>query len=188
MAVDLGMSTNTVSGAIAHLEELGWVSVIRSRAAGRQAVNQYIVNGEAMSGRGERDRDVAVSATGDVAVSATELHPALTTSKNHIAAPPRNQWWDALVSVFGEPSNGQRALYGRVATLVSSRWEPSEIPTRAARLAELWGPEKVTVASLEKHWSRFDAAIGGVTASDVEAFSRERGRAETIRRLSDDTG
>jgi hypothetical protein len=46
----------------------------------------------------------------------------------------------------------------------------------------------VTVASLETHWSRFDAAVGNVTDDDIAEVARGAVRAATIRRLSDDTG
>jgi hypothetical protein len=106
---------------------------------------------------------------------------------DQIAATPRtaNPWWDATVEIFGIPSPNHRKLYGRFVAM-AQEWEPAQIPERAAKLAALWGHKTVTVASLEKHWSRFDAAIGQVTDSDVAEFTAAQEREASIARLSDD--
>ena len=101
----------------------------------------------------------------------------------------RNPWWDTTVEIFGEPTEGQRKLYGRFVAMVSDgelKWGTNEIRRRAALLAELWGHRTVTVASLEKHWSRFDGAISNVTDSDVEAFTAAQDREAMLERLSDE--
>ncbi len=123
---------------------------------------------------------------GSVDATPPVLDPSLP-SVLPIAATPRtaNPWWDATVEIFGIPSPNQRTLYGRFVAM-AQEWEPSEIPTRAAKLAELWGHRTVTVASLEKYWSRFDAAIGQVTDADVEAFTAAGDRAATLERLADE--
>ena len=97
----------------------------------------------------------------------------------------RNPWWDTTVEIFGEPSEGQRKLYGRFVAMVEDK-EPSEIRTRAALLAQLWTHKSVTVASLEKHWSRWDAQIGQVTDADVEAFTAAQDREAMLERLADE--
>ena len=108
------------------------------------------------------------------------------------AATPRNPWWDVTVELFGEPTEGQRSLYGRFVAMASAirtalpQYGSDEIRRRAGLLAELWGVKAVTVASLEKHWSRFDAAIGQVTDADVEAFTAAGDRAATLERLADE--
>ncbi len=105
-----------------------------------------------------------------------------------IAAPPQtNAWWDVTVNLFGEPTANQRSLYGRfVAMVQAGPWPPGEIRRRAGQLVELWGVKSVTVASLEKHWSRFDAQIGSVTAATVEAYAAAEDRAATLERLADE--
>ncbi len=108
---------------------------------------------------------------------------------SELAATPRqrNLWWDATVIMFGEPTETQRSLYGRFTAMVErGGWSPSDIPDRAAKLAALWGHKTVTVASLEKHWSRFDAAIGQVSDDDVGEFIAAERRAANIARLSDE--
>ncbi|KKK80250.1 hypothetical protein LCGC14_2825380 [marine sediment metagenome] len=109
-----------------------------------------------------------------------------------IAATPRNPWWDITVELFGEPAEGQRSLYGRFIAMASAGDKPppqygsDEIRRRAGLLAELWGVKAVTVASLEKHWSRFDAAIGKVSDEDVEAFTDAQDKAAMLERLADE--
>ncbi len=99
---------------------------------------------------------------------------------------PRNLWWDELVALFGEPTTETRQrLYGRITALVSDQ-PVSEVRIRAAWIVENWGHEKLTITSLETHWSRFDAAIGQVSDADVEAFTAAGDRAATLERLADD--
>ncbi len=101
----------------------------------------------------------------------------------------RNPWWDVTVELFGEPAANQQTLYGRfVAMVQAGSWPPAEIRRRTGQLGALWGVKAVTVASLEKHWSRFDAQIGSVTAATVEAFTAAEDRAATLERLADDAG
>ena len=104
-----------------------------------------------------------------------------------IAPTPRNLEWETTVNIFGEPSEGQRTLYGRfVAMVKAGGWDFEEIAYRAGKLAELWGRKSVTVASLEKHWSRFDAQIGQVSDADVEAFTAGKDREAMLERLADE--
>jgi hypothetical protein len=94
---------------------------------------------------------------------------------------------DALVAVCGEPTqkNGW-ALINRVATMIRDRGGiPADVLERAGLMAKDWGAEKVTLASLEKHWGRYDPGkIGRLTKADVEAFARDnedKARAERRR-------
>lgn len=141
------------------------------------------------------DTQVLVSTQDEVTINEV-------TNSEIAATPPRNPWWDVTVELFGEPAANQRSLYGRFVAMVSNpkarmrasdpdtspeRWyRPNEIRRRAGLLAELWGVKAVTVASLEKHWSRFDAAIGQVTDADVEAFTAAEDRAAMTARLADE--
>ena len=107
--------------------------------------------------------------------------------EERLAARQRNLHWDALVDLFGEPAANQRALYGRlVATVKAGGWGDAEFDRRAAYLATLWGPEKVTVASLEKHWSRIESKIGSATSDEVTAYTEAYRRGVTIARLTDE--
>ncbi len=100
---------------------------------------------------------------------------------------PRDPWWDYLVGIFGAPTKSRRSLYNRVLKTVKEQ-EPEEIPRRVAKLVEMWGQDRVTITSLETHWSRFDAQIGQVTDADVGAFTAGKDRKAMLERLADDAG
>ena len=150
----------------------------------------------------QSDPDSVASEADSVASEANEPAPSATrpvlpvpssTPVLPIAATPRNPWWDVTVELFGEPAANQRSLYGRFVEMVASQtaelpvpYGPREIRRRAGLLAELWGVQAVTVASLEKYWSRFDAQIGQVSDADVEAFTAAGDRAATLERLADE--
>jgi len=88
-----------------------------------------------------------------------------------------NPIWDTLCDLYGDPSEPQRKLYGRVtAYLARQGADPPEIRHRSALIIEEWGTKAATAASLEKHWSRYDAEVGNVSDSDVTRFKREQKR------------
>ena len=106
--------------------------------------------------------------------------------EERMATRPRNPWWDVTVELFGKPAANQQALYGRFVDMANKDWPPNEIRRRAGLLADLWGVKAVTVASLEKYWSRFDGQIGQVTDRDVEAFTAAEARTAMVERLADE--
>lgn len=200
IADDLHINKSTVGAAIRQLGAEGWIEIHQEQVDEHKQRYAYTVYGtrparlfdetvrsDEPTGRFIRPVD-ETARTGRNSQPDRSDKPDVTINNQHPTTPNktlavRNAHWDALVALFGEPSNGQRTLYGRVAQLVQD-WPPEEIPHRAGRLAEMWGPEKVTVASLEKHWSRFDAQIGNVTAEDVAVYTAEQERAATIARLT----
>ena len=190
VARETGMTEKTVRRAVSALEEFGWIEVERTYnpTEEKHEVNRYTVWGTKEGVGYEIPQGGAVANPPGGVPDTTELQPtSLTTSNELVAATPRNAWWDATVRIFGEPSAGQRALYGRFSAMVADRgFRASEIPSRAALLTELWGHKSVTVASLEKHWSRFDGAIGQVTDADVEAFTAMQNREAMLERLADE--
>ena len=98
----------------------------------------------------------------------------------------RNPIWDTLVELFGEPAPTRRKLYGRVtAYLVDQEATPDLICERAARIVTDWGPEKLTLTSLEKHWSRFNGLAGQITEADVVKAKRLQARRELRAALED---
>ncbi len=186
IAAETGMGRNTARRGIEVLEDAGWVEVEREYdpATQKHDVNRYTIHGTRV-GSG-RTQGVPEVDPGGGATTDTELDPVLTTSTElQVAATPRNPWWDATVALFGDPSGNQITLYGRFVTMAKD-WPPAEIRRRAGQLVELWGVKSVTVASLEKHWSRFDAQIGSVTAETVEAYAAAEDRAATLERLADE--
>ncbi len=193
VARETGMTDKTVRRAVSALETSGWVNVERTYnpAEERHEVNRYTVWGtkggvgyELLQGGDTVDPPGGVPDT-------TELDPSLTTSTELVASNgekterPRNLWWDELVALFGEPTTETRQrLYGRVTKLVSVA-PVSEVRIRAAWIVQNWGHEKLTITSLETHWSRFDAAIGNVSDADVDAFTAAGDRAATLERLAE---
>lgn len=95
----------------------------------------------------------------------------------------RNPIWDCLVELFGEPAPTRTSIYGRVTEyLTEQQATPDLIRQRATRIVTDWGPQALTLTSLEKHWSRFDGLAGQITRSDAEAAQRRQER-EQRRRL-----
>ncbi len=85
----------------------------------------------------------------------------------------RNKIWDTLVELFGEPAPTRRALYGRVTQyLTDAGATPDLIRQRATRIVTDWGPETLTLTSLEKHWSRFDGLAGQITRGEAARARR----------------
>ncbi len=100
----------------------------------------------------------------------------------------RNEVWDTLVELFGPPSPTRTALYGRVTKyLTNENATPELIRQRATRIVTDWGPEKLTLTSLEKHWSRFDGLAGKITQGDaaraLRATEREQKQAWVAEQL-----
>ncbi len=98
----------------------------------------------------------------------------------------RNEYWDILVALFGEPSPQQRGLYGRLVKMVrEGGWYPHELSRRAGFLIGEWGKDKVTAASLETHWSRIEGSVAGVTDDDIAEAARRQVKDDTLARLTE---
>lgn len=67
---------------------------------------------------------------------------------------PRNETWDALSAIFGEPTTrSAQKVRGKVcASLRSARASPAEIETRARRWPLHFDSATLTDLALEKHW------------------------------------
>ncbi len=92
--------------------------------------------------------------------------------------------WDTLVELFGAPTPPLRRMYGRVTKyLASQRATPELVRQRCAAILELWGARALTVASLEKHWTRFDGMVGSLTPRQVEAALTEKAHDDYRRHL-----
>ena len=96
----------------------------------------------------------------------------------------RDEWWDTLTELLGKPTPNQTALQGRlVARVKADGHPPNEILLRAERLAAMWGPEKLTLASLEKHWERMGVPLAGITKQQMADNQRQRELADAMRSL-----
>lgn len=98
-----------------------------------------------------------------------------------IASKPRDELWDTLTELVGEPGDALRSVQGRfLKRLRAEQATPDEIRLRAERLVLMWGPEKLTLTSLEKHWGRMGTSIAQVSKADVDRAAR---RAEMARAM-----
>lgn len=96
----------------------------------------------------------------------------------------RDEYWDTLTDLLGKPTPNQQSLQGRlVARIKADGHPPGEILVRAERLAAAWGPEKLTLASLEKHWERWGVPLAGVTKQQMADHQRQRELADALRSL-----
>ncbi len=63
------------------------------------------------------------------------------------------------------------SLYNRIATWIRDQGgTPDDVRDRAGRIAAEWGVKAATPAALEKHWTRYDAAVGQVSDDSVEEY------------------
>lgn len=98
--------------------------------------------------------------------------------------PNRNQIWDTLVSIYGEPTPPQRSLYGRVTKFLTEQdATPNDIQLRAQALVAKWGPDTNTVTALEKHWNFLASPAGTLTESSVEEYHAEVQRQRRLAEL-----
>lgn len=87
----------------------------------------------------------------------------------------RNEIWDTLVYLFGEPMPAQRTLYGKVcAELREAAATPSSMLQAATRMATEWGRKTITPSSLAKWHNRFTGAVASLPDSPAEAESALR--------------
>lgn len=96
----------------------------------------------------------------------------------------------AITDVCGEPTTKSGwSLVNRFATMIRERGDPPEsVALRATLMAQEWGPGKVTVASLEKHWGRYDPGrVGRLSQDEIDDYQQQV-RDMQFRRKLDDIG
>lgn len=101
-------------------------------------------------------------------------------------AKPRNPLWDAITDLLGPPSQSQTKLQGAlVAELADKGVTPDEVRRIGGRIAAAWGPAKLTLGSLRKHWTRFADTnpLAHVTDADRDRFTAEQARQARRARL-----
>ena len=113
--------------------------------------------------------DTTVATGGDISVSLTRT--SLNENQLNEPALRRNELWDALVSIFGNPPASQRSNYGKVVKELHELGATAEdVQIRAVRLVDTWGAGKLTINSLLKHWARFGTDLARLTDGDIAAF------------------
>ena len=184
LAEEAGCSTSTVQKAIQHLESVGALIVQRTvTEKGRRRVNHYELPMNIGVSR-EARQGVAGDDTPPVAGDATELYPSLTTPTEPDVSKPRTPQWQTLVELFGNPTPQLKFIHKRFSGMLERKGHsPDEIKIRAERLASAWGPETLTLPSLEKHWERWGVPLAGITKQQMVDNQRQRELADAMRSL-----
>ena len=184
-------SRNTIDRAIKELEDIGAVSVTaRFDEHGDRTSNLYHLHRMPIGGPTTGDTPTATDGdTPGPTNGAQNYSPSVPQSGEPQLATTsrrRDPVWDTLVQLFGEPAPNRTKLYGRVTKYLHTvDADPDTIRHRAARIVTDWGPEKLTITSLESHWSRFDGQAGQVTAADIKANQKAQRRADLHALLED---
>ena len=168
-------SVKTIDRAIAELETVG--AIIKEKRPGTS--NMYRLPAMRYEGGDTSDQggdtsvptggDISVPTGGDTSVSLTRT--ILNENQLNDTSAGRNELWDTLVTIFGKPPASQRSMYGKVVKELHDLGATGEdIQLRAVRLVDTWGPGKLTINSLLKHWARFGTDLARLNESDVAAF------------------
>lgn len=185
LAREARASADTVRRAITELTEAGALTVTVRFDGDRQTTNLYTLIAVPPS------KNATLPPGADAGVPPGKNAGAYISSQNDQSqtitlAKPRNEIWDAISSVLGEPSNGIRSLQGKTTKeLQSAGLQADEVIRIMERIVRSWGPEKLTVASLAKHWSRFRDSTRAVhvTAQDRQELAQSEDRAARVRAM-----
>lgn len=82
-----------------------------------------------------------------------------------------NPHWDALVHIFGEPTNGSRSLFGKMAKIAADSGPADLIPQRANVYMQAFRGAALTLPAFVKHWSYL-----GSPAAQASALSPQERR------------
>lgn len=193
MAKESPDGEHAILAALSELEAAGYVIRIRERdARGRVRTETRVYDSPqhegaigASAGQMDQSTGPGESGTGLPGTGETprfrKTDDVVPITKNLEEAPlpaavrERNPYWDALEVVMGHgPEIGEDSLWGRFTTMVRNEGhDPGEIRIRAIRLAATWGPQTVTVPSLERHWQRMGTRLGGMTKADGDALAAQ---------------
>jgi hypothetical protein len=175
------VADRTIQRNLRELEDSGLLEIrARARDDGGRTTNDYYLHHRPRGGDGDTDvtggGDMAVGGDGDTDVTIQRKEHQERTIQKNLEDSPRDPVWDALVDLFGPPTESTRSLYGRITkSLTQAEANPEQIQVRAWRLANTWGVAKLTITSLEKHWGRFGSPLAEV---DEHAISHQRMRNE----------
>lgn len=157
---DTGLGRMTIFRALESLEEDGFISrVQRKRENGSDTTSEYRFPGITVI-RGESHSDTPPGTT--VVPPEPELRTRSEPTSLAAAPPtdgngshrPKNETWDALSAIFGEPTTrSAQKVRGKVcSSLRAARASPDEIVTRAKRWPLHFDGATMTDLALEKHW------------------------------------
>lgn len=196
-------SVDTVDRALRSLVSDEWITKTRRKGDHGNASNLYTINvnvEQATLFTPSRTHAATPSRT-HAATLAAPVRPEEdqgTGPKNlHPAAPAeraRDEVWDALSAVFGEPvTRGERALRGKVLrSLKEAGATGADVKHRCDAWDEHWRPDgkgsspTLTVTALEKHWTALGQTAGPprrlLTQAEIDAIRAEgeRKQAEQV--------
>ena len=174
---------STVDRRLETLAEIGALAIVERVDGAGQAANLYTLHWTRKMQHPLSTSDEGALATSDDPPSPPVTTPVLQEPLLQeppfeqelapaIAARTPNPWWDAMAFVFGyQPAKAEAAIWGRFTTeLRTQNVNPAEIPIRAGRLVQQWGPKALTVTSLEKWWHRFGTPLGAASTDEADAF------------------
>lgn len=165
IAQKCGISDRQVRNHVTALIEDGYIRVVERRML-RTTVWQIVTPERKPASA--HDRKPASNTTGSQLPTNHQGEPSVEPSSLSPNGRKRDPVWDALVGLFGDPLPSARTMYGKAAKeLRDADATPEEIIDRAQRLVEAWGPSKLTVTSLLKHWARFGAPAGQLSDQAV---------------------
>ena len=184
IATDAHCSTSTVTTSIEILQSIGAMVVTpRKSKDGKSVISNhyYLPMAAPIATNAPPPRDERDTPLRDEREQTTSI--SLTPSTEPKIA-KRDEWWDTLTDLLGKPTPQQTSLQGRLVHRVRTDGHPpQEILVRAERLASMWGPAKLTLASLEKHWERMGVPLAGITKQQMVDNQRQRELAEAMRSL-----
>jgi len=147
----------TVIRALADLEEAGLIQKVgRHRENGAHTSNEYLF--PSLSVRPPQSHSATPPSRTprplEPEVQEPEVEPKETSSAAAPRERPRNDVWDTLGEIFGEPTTrSAQKVRGKVcSSLTAARASPEEITARAKRWPLHFDGATLTDLALEKHW------------------------------------
>lgn len=192
IATEARCSLSTVQLALEQLEKIGAVIVERGQAGSHSTPNTYVMP---MGGSVPTiDTSVPIISRDSVPTIGAELEPVEQEPKNKSAAlvapRPRNEVWDALSAVFGEPetTNGKSLRGKLVRELKSAGATPAVILERVRAWPHHFDDATLTETALLKHWTtlgRVPLRANGRQVQDAQVEREKRARAARTREVEE---
>lgn len=162
LAKETALGESTVRRSLASLADKGLICRERSRRSDGSLGTYHYSFPHLLAAR---TPPLAPSASPPLAPSGLVEPEVVLEPEEHLIAPaararngtahrPRNEIWDALGEIFGEPTTrSAQKVRGKVcASLRSARASPQEIESRARRWPLYFDTAILTDLALEKHW------------------------------------
>lgn len=201
-------SVDTVDRALRTLVKDGWVSKEQRRTEEHQATNVYTVHyiigvpqldqgrmGAAQHKGAETPEQGRTRPRKQGRTGAARVLPVGGLPPTPPAAPAarqRDEVWDALAAVFGDPvTDGERRLRGKIASSLKRAGATGlDVSRRIRAWDEHWRPDgkgvspTLTLTALEKHWTALGktAGIGTAGATLLTDDERDALRSESERK------